>query len=161
MSSESSEEGEADNNENIIEPLNRQARVHRQRRHLRVFFDVAVSDREFREKHRVSTIVLEHLVAWIGPELARRNNRGLPLSPRQRIQVFLHFLGTNGFYHDVASSHVITRTTVCNIVHEVCNVLFEHRNEVIFWPDNPEKLAEEFYKIERIPCVAGRVVDPC
>ena len=136
-------------------------RVHRIRRPRRAplyFFDVNVSEREFREKHRVSPAVLENIVEWIGPELARTNNRGLPLSPRERIQIFLHFLGTNGFYHDVASSHVITRTTVGKIVREVCLVLFEHRNEVIKWPENSEKLASDFFKIARIPCIAGRGV---
>jgi hypothetical protein len=43
-------------------------------------------------------------------------------------------------------------------VREVCEVLFSHRNEVIKWPDNPEKLAEKFYKLRKIPCVAG-VID--
>jgi nuclease HARBI1 len=103
----------------------------------------------------VTPAVLEHLVEWIGPELSRRNNRGLPLSPRQRIQVFLHFLGTNSFYHEIAGSHVSTRSTVRFIVREVCEVLFSHRNEVIKWPENPERLAAEFYRLGKIPCVAG------
>jgi hypothetical protein len=113
MFSESSEEEEEEEeimvvlDEDEIEP--RRRRVRRARRAPMYFFDVNVSDREFREKHRVTPQVLDHLVEWIGPELARRNQRGLPLSPRQRIQVFLHFIGCNGFYHDVAGSHVISR----------------------------------------------------
>jgi hypothetical protein len=160
MLSESSEEEEirvvVDNDE--IEP--RQRRIRRVRRAPMYFFDVNVSEREFREKHRVTPQVLDHLVEWLGPELARPNRRGLPLSPRQRIQVFLHFIGCNGFYHDVAGSHVISRPAVGTIVHEVCNIMFEHRNEVIKWPENSMQLAADFYKIAKIPCVAG-VIDGC
>jgi len=57
-------------------------RVKRPRRTPMCFFDTNVSEREFREKHRVNPAVLDHLVEWIGPELERPNNRGLPLSPR-------------------------------------------------------------------------------
>jgi len=58
----------------------------------------------------------------------------------------------------VAGSHIITRMTVKNIVKEVCCVLFSHRNEAISWPENPERVAADFYKIAKIPCVAG-VID--
>jgi len=162
MLSDSSEEEEFlalnqayadEENENL-----RRQRVRRPRRAPRYFFDENVSEREFREKHRVTHAVLDHLVEWIGPELSRPNKRGLPLSPRQRIQVFLHFLGTNSFYHEVGGSHVISNGTVCNIVKEVCNVLFEHRNEVIKWPSPAEPLANHFYKIAKLPCVVG-VID--
>jgi len=135
-------------------------RPRRVRRFDHNFFDVNVSERVFREKHRVSPVVLEDLVNWIGPELSRRNRRGLPFTPKQRIQIFLHFLGTNGFYHEVGSCHLISRSAVGTIVREVAEVLFSHRNEVIRWPDNPEKLAEDFHRIQRIPCVAG-TIDGC
>jgi len=146
--------------EQLDDDVQRIRRLRRPRHAQRFFFDINVSQREFREKHRMSPEVLDNIVEWIGPELARRNNRGLPLSPRQRIQVFLHFLGTNSFYHDVGSNHIISRATVGKIVREVCNVLFEHRNEVIKWPANAERLADDFYKIQPIPCVAG-VIDGC
>jgi nuclease HARBI1 len=57
-------------------------------------------------------------------------------------------------------SNPISRQTVGNIVREVCNVVFEHRNEVIKWPEDSRKLAADFFKIEKIPCVAG-VIDGC
>jgi len=166
MFSDSSEEEEAElvvlydssDGEEEQRPIEHQHHRNPRRRAPLYFFDVNVSAREFREKHRVSPALLEHLVDWIGPELARETNRGLPLAPRQRIQVFLHFLGTNGFYHDIGGSHVISRATVGNIVKEVCNVLFNHRNEVLRWPENPESLAQQFFNIARIPCVAGRKI---
>lgn len=133
-------------------------RMRRPRRGPRYFFDIDVSPREFREKHRVSPELLDHLAEWLGPELSRPNNRGLPLSPKQRIQIFLHFLGTNGYHHDIGGCHVISRRTVGTIVREVCNVMFSHRNEVIKWPSHPEKIAGDFFKIAKIPCVAG-VID--
>jgi len=70
-------------------PAQRGRRPHRPRRVPIYFFDVNVSEREFREKHRVSPAVLEHLVDWIGPELARQNHRGLPLSPRFFLNMYL------------------------------------------------------------------------
>jgi len=136
----------------------RRQRVRRPRRAPRYFFDENVTEKEFREKHRVTPAVLDRLVELFGPELSRQNKRGLPLTPKQRIQVFLHFLGTNSFYHEVAGSHVISKGTVGRIVREVCNVIFEHRNEIIKWPSPAEPLAHQFYKIAKLPCVVG-VID--
>jgi hypothetical protein len=102
-----------------------------------------------RNRGSLSKSPLDHLVAWIGPELARPNQSGLPLSPRQRIQVDLHFIGCNGFYHDVAGSHVISKQTIGNSVREVCNVMFQYRNEVIIRPKDYRKLAADFFDIEK------------
>ncbi len=69
MFSDSSEEEEeellalydsADDNEE-----RRQIRAHRPRRAPLYFFDTNVSAREFREKHRVSPLILDFLVDWI------------------------------------------------------------------------------------------------
>lgn len=79
------------------------------------------------------------------------------LKARQQLLVFLHFLGTNSFYHVIKTCHGISTSTVWHIIH--CNVLaiLSFKQEFIRWPGQPLNIATEFRDIAGFPCVAGCV----
>lgn len=101
--------------------------------------------------------ILEGIVQLVNGRLDRPTNQGKPLLTEQRLMVFLHWIGTNSFYHEIADQHSIHKSTVCRIVHEVSDLLFELRNDFLRWPDDPEVVAEQFYRIARIPNVFGAI----
>lgn len=72
-----------------------------------------------------------------------------------QILVFLHFVGTNSFYHVVRDSQGPSPQTVGRIVRRVASALFDLKNEIICWPDNPESLRQQFYQFGHFPSVAG------
>lgn len=55
--------------------------------------------------------------------------------------------GTSAFYHVIRDCHGISTKTVHRAVHSVCNALFDFREEFIHWPENPQTLAREFFKV--------------
>lgn len=56
-------------------------------------------------------------------------------------------LGTSAFYHVIRDCHGVGTDTVHRVVHSVCNALFDLREEFVRWPENPQMLAGEFYKV--------------
>jgi len=131
-------------------PAQRSARQHAQRQ-----FSEDISDKVFRERYRVPRAVVDHLEEKLGDKLQHKSGRNNPLSPRDQIKIFLHFLGTNSFYHVLRDCHGVSTDTVFRTVHRVCDELFELRNDYIQWPENTDKLAREFYDIAKMPSVCG------
>ena len=150
----SSEDEEAE----LFLPKKRAKRRFRQR----VFFnDEDLNEREFREKFRISRNVLCHLLEIIGPSLEFSTQRNQALTAEQQLKVFLHFVGTNGFYHDIGGHHGIHRTTVHRVVHRVKDQILalEERDEtsVINFPQNLLSVAREFKEIANFPAVVGAI----
>jgi len=115
MSSSSEEEIE----ELLRNRIRRQPRNFEQRRLLDV-----QHLREFRQKFRLPIEAFEHLLEAVGPQLEHRTRRNMALTARQQLLVFLHFLGTNSFYHVMHLCHGILTSTVWNVIARVtpaCN----------------------------------------
>ena len=117
-------------------------------------FDEDISDKTFRERYRVPREVVDLLEEKLSAGLEHPTKC---LSPREQIKVFLHFVGTNSFYHVMRDCHGVSTDTVFRTVHRVCNLLYTLREDYIKWPDNPETLAAEFYKVAKMPSVCGAV----
>ena len=97
----------------------------------RRFDEANISDKQFRERYRVPRSVVDYLEERFFEALKFPTQRNKPLSPREQILVFLHFSGTNSFYHVMRDCHGIGTDTVFRCVHRVCEVLFQIRNEFI------------------------------
>lgn len=69
--------------------------------------------------------------------------------------MFLHFLGTNTFYHVVRDAQGPSAQTVCQTVRRVASAMYSLRREVIRWPENCETLSRQFYQTGQFPSVAG------
>jgi len=72
-----------------------------------------------------------------------------------QISLFLHFVGTNSFYHVIRDAQGPSAQTVGLTVRRVAAALFELRREFIRWPENADSLSQEFYECSRFPSVAG------
>ena len=131
-------------------PAPRAARQYAQRQ-----FTEDSNDNIFRERYRVPREVVDHLEEKLGANLQHPTRRNNPLSPRDQIKIFLHFLGTNAFYHTLRDCHGVSTDTVFRTVHRVCDALFELRNVYIKWPENTDKLVRDFYDIAQMPSVCG------
>ena len=142
--------------EELDELLRRQ--VIRQPRNFqnRRLFDIE-NPREFREKFRLPVDAFVHLLELIGPRLEHRTRRNRALTARQQLLVFLHFLGTNSFYHVMHSCHGISTSTVWHIIHRVVPAILSLKREFIRWPGQPLSIAAKFRDIAGFPCVAGCV----
>ena len=68
--------------------------------------------REFQEKFRLPVDAFVHLLELIGPRLEHRTRRNRALTARKELLVFLHFLGTNSFYHVMHTCYGISTSTV-------------------------------------------------
>jgi hypothetical protein len=82
------------------------------------------------------------------------------LTPRQQIETFLHFAGTNSFFHVMRDARGPSTHTVHRTVHRVAAAILTLKKEVIRWPDDKNKLRHDFMKIANFPCVAG-ALDGC
>ena len=99
-----------------------------------------------------------HLLELIGPRLEYRTRRSRALTARQQLLVFLHFLGTNSFYHVMHSCRGISTSTVWHIIHRVVPAILSLKREFIRWPaGQPLSIAAKFRDIAGFPCVAGFV----
>ena len=114
--------------------------------------------REFREKFLLPVDAFVHLLELIGPRLEYRMRRSRALTARQQLLVFLHFLGTNSFYHVMHSCRGISTSTVWHIIHRVVPAILSLKREFIRWPaGQPLSIAAKFRDIAGFPCVAGFV----
>jgi hypothetical protein len=120
-------------------------------------FDEDITEKKFKEQYRVPKAVLNLLEDKIGGQLDPITTRSRPLTARDQLKVFLHFLGTNSFYHVLRDCHGVGTDTVCRIIHRVADSIVTLRKDVICWPRNPISMAEDFLKIAPFPSVCGCV----
>ena len=116
-----------------------------------------MNDAKFRERYRVPRGVVDLLEERLGPTLQHSTRRNNALTAREQILTFLHFVGTNSFYHVVRDCHGLSTNTVYRITHDVISALFELKNEFITFPANPHAAAGKFKDVAGIPFVAGAV----
>jgi hypothetical protein len=101
--------------------------------------------------------VVDFLEEKFSDHLQHETHRNQSLSPRHQIQIFLHFLGTNTFYHVLRDCHGVGTNTVMRHVHKIADLIFEMRQEFIHWPENCSNLARQFQDLGGFPCVCGTV----
>jgi hypothetical protein len=132
------------------EPKPRRARQFNERA-----FGDAIDEVTRQQQHRVPIEVVNFLEARLSPLLKHPTKRNQPLEPRQQIELFLHFLGTNAFYHLLRDARGPSSHTVYRVIHRVSDAINTLRQEIIRWPDDCSKLPQDFLKIGGFPSVAG------
>ena len=123
-------------------------------------FGDAIDEVTRRQQHRVPEAVVDYLEERLGPILQHRTQRNQPLTPRQQIETFLHFSGTNCFFHLMRDARGPSTHTVHRTVRRVTAAILTLKKEVIRWPNDMTKLRNDFMKIGNFPCVAG-ALDGC
>ena len=118
-------------------------------------FGDAIDETTRRQQHRVPIEVVDYLVEKLSPLLQHSTQRNKPLQPREQIEVFLQFLGTNGFYHLLRDARGPSSHTICRVVHRVSAAINTLKEDCICWPTDCSRLAQEFMKIGGFPKVCG------
>ena len=109
--------------------------------------------REFREKFRLPVDTFFRLLELIGPRLEHRTRPNRAVTARQQLLVFLHFLGTNSFYH---VKHSIFHC-ISHVIHRVFPAILSLKGEFIRWRGQPLSIAAKLRDTAGFPCVAGCV----
>ncbi|XP_068742103.1 putative nuclease HARBI1 [Montipora capricornis] len=112
---------------------------------------------KFRQKFQLSIETFEHLLEAVGPQLEHRTWRKRALMVREQLLVFLHFLGTNSFYHVMHLCHGISTSMVWNVIDRITPAILSLRHKLICWPKQPLRITPKFHDIAGFPCVAGCV----
>ena len=99
--------------------------------------------------------VVDYLEERFRDDLKHETRRNCGLSPRQQIQLFLHFLGTNSFYHVIRDCHRVGTNTVHRCIHKIADLIFGLRSELIHWPDDCSRLPQKFLDLGGFPSVCG------
>lgn len=118
-------------------------------------FEIAIDETTRKQQHRVPLQVVDFLVEKLSPLLKHPTRRNQPLEPRQQIELFLQFLGNNAYYHLLRDARGPSSHTVFRVVHGVSAAVNTLEEEVIRWPSDCSRLAQDFMKIGGFPKVAG------
>lgn len=93
---------------------------------------------EFKANFRFSKEHFLKVVDLFQERLVRRNERGLPLSPLQRLALALAFYSCDAFYRLVGHMLGVKKANCHQILKEVSEVLCEVSGDFIAMPTNEE-----------------------
>jgi hypothetical protein len=89
----------------------------------------------FKNFQRVDPELFQELLAKVGPHIDRQTtNMRQPLEPGLRLAITLRYLATGDSYKSLEYGFRVANNTICNIVPETCEVLYQ-------------VLAEDFFKV--------------
>ncbi|KAK7474793.1 hypothetical protein BaRGS_00033974 [Batillaria attramentaria] len=123
------------------------------------FVEVVVpkySDNQFKEHFRMYPDAFEVLCQWLAPYLPTEKT----LSHEKKLLATLWLLGNPESYRGVADRFGIHKGTLHHIVHRVCDVLVDRRDETIKWPHSQaelQHLAADFENACGFPGAVGAV----
>lgn len=113
---------------------------------------------EYNERFRLSFNQFQNLLENIAPYLQHRTARNYALTPKQQLEIALHWFGTGTQYHAVADMHGVSKASVCrsvrNVVHGINNTFFRER---VKWPNNLNDVVHHFHEIAGMPLICGAV----
>lgn len=129
-----------------------------ERRYLeRINFNVD-GEMQFREAFRISHVQCEYLLSKIGIYVQHKTKKNRAMSPKDRMLMTLHWLGSGAQYHGIAHMHGVGKSTVCRAIHRVIDAVVNHvMPNIICWPQNRAAIAEHFYLKGGFPNVCGCV----
>lgn len=106
---------------------------------------------------RVPEEVVSFLEERLADQLSYPQKRKGMLTVREQLLLFLHFAGTNSFFHVIRDVHGPSASTVCRTIHRVASAISSLQPEVISWPPDTASVATKFYQLAKFPRVAGAV----
>ena len=84
------------------------------------------NDQDWKENFRISRVAFEYLTMELSPIISKRDtNFRKAISARQRLAVTLCRLADNATYRTIANLFAIGKSTVCEIVVQVCNAIVQ------------------------------------
>ena len=84
------------------------------------------SDQDWKENFRMSRVAFEYIAMELSPIISKRDtNFRKAISARQRLAVTLYRLADTASYRTIANLFAIGKSTVCEIVVQVCNAIVQ------------------------------------
>lgn len=115
----------------------------------------AYSDEEFRRNFRLSRAVANSLAAEFAksPRYPSRTDRGGldPKSPEEHVLSFLWYAANKSCIRDVAGRFEVGESTQHRMMYRVMDFLLDIAPRIVTFPDDLEKLANEFKHVKKSP----------
>jgi len=108
-----------------------------------------------RQQVRVPNDVVNYLEDRLKDQLQYKQPRKGMLTVHEQLLLFLHFAGTNSFFHVLRDVHGPSASTVFRTVHRVALAISTLQAELVTWPEDTSGIAAKFFNIANFPCVAG------
>jgi hypothetical protein len=113
---------------------------------------------EFNEKFRLSFENFSVILNTIEPMLHHPTKRNHALSPKEQLQIALHWFGSGVQYHCIADMHGVSKGTVCRVIKNVVNAINENLlNDTVRWPEDVGETINAFSNIAGMPLTCGIV----
>ncbi|XP_050516479.1 uncharacterized protein LOC126891345 [Diabrotica virgifera virgifera] len=90
---------------------------------------------------RMTPTLFESLLNMVGPHLTKNSIRKA-LHPSQRLAITLRFLSTGDSYFSIANGYHLGKSTVCTVIQEVLEVLWQVLQPIVMPEPTKEKLQE-------------------
>ena len=120
-------------------------------------FNQPIDEVTRKQRQRVPEAVIDYLVENLSPLLQHGSQQNQPLSVREQLEVFLHFLGTNGYFHLIRDAKGPSTNTIFRTVHRVSDAMQSLKDEVIKWPEDCSRLSKDFMDLGGFPATCGCV----
>lgn len=118
------------------------------------------NERNFRLRYRLTMPCVKLLISRIRANIEYPTNRSSAVSPELQTFVFLRFLATDQFYHEVGDIHGLSPSTVCRIIVRMSNVIAALSSNYIKMPDSQDKIEwtkRDFHRTANFPGVLGAI----
>ncbi|XP_060806387.1 putative nuclease HARBI1 [Amyelois transitella] len=116
------------------------------------------SSEEFRRRYRFTKDVVHFvLLPLINKDLEKLTARGLPVPPLYQLLVSLRFYASGSFQMITGDLISISQPTVSRIVKRVSHLFCLKVQEFIKFPNNLQRIKEDFYVIASFPGIIGAV----
>ena len=125
--------------------------------------ELRLSDREYHFRYmRMSKETFNTLLSLVGPRLSRRryfSTRRPEISPAERLAATLRYLATGNSQMSISFGFRIGRSTVCNMVRETCDAIWNALQPLyVCAPSNEQEwegLGKQFYRQWNFPNCIG------
>lgn len=113
---------------------------------------------EFNQSFRLSYENFNIVLNAIQPILQHPTNRNHALTPKQQLQIALHWFGSGVQYHCIADMHGVSKGTVCRVIKSVVDAVNNTLlADTVCWPDNVGDKINAFSNVANMPLVCGIV----
>ncbi|XP_063220565.1 putative nuclease HARBI1 [Bacillus rossius redtenbacheri] len=113
---------------------------------------------EYNERFRMTSQAMESLLEDIGHQLQHPTGKSGALTAKQQLCIALHWFGSGCQFHAVGDMHGVSKSSVFRSVHSVVDAvnLIKFR-QIVNWPMNMVRVAQDFYAVAGFPNVCGIV----
>lgn len=96
----------------------------------------------FVDTFRMTPSGFEELLTLVGPKLEKNNFGREPLPPAERLLMTLAYLVSGDEQKSIAKDYRVGKSTICNVIREVCDCIYEVLKSQVLKPLSKGKLRQ-------------------